>query len=96
MFWVFATWCPSCKKAAQALQANNDKLQDVTIIALKTHGNAGYDGPSTAGFAQQYAPELVEADNWIWGNLSKESTQAWDLCYTITISSVSHRCAPQL
>jgi thiol-disulfide isomerase/thioredoxin len=78
MFWVFATWCPSCKKAARALQANNDKLQDLTIIALKTHGNAGYDGPSVSEFAQQYASQLLDADNWIWGNLSKESTQVWN------------------
>ena len=78
MFWVFATWCPSCKKGAQALQANNDTLEDVTIIALKTDGNAGYDGPSISEFAQQYAPALLDADNWVWGTLSKESTQVWN------------------
>ena len=78
MFWVFATWCPSCQKAAQALQKNNDKLQNVQILALKTHGNAGYDGPSISEFAQQYAPQLVDADNWVWGKLSEQSTNVWN------------------
>lgn len=78
MFWVFGTWCPTCKKGARELQANNDKLQDVTIIALKSHGNAGYDGPSISEFAQQYAPQLVDADNWVWGDFSKESTEVWN------------------
>lgn len=78
MFWVFATWCPSCKEGAQALQANNDKLQDMTVIALKTYGNAGYDGPSISDFARQYAPDLVDADNWVWGDLSEQSTRVWN------------------
>jgi thiol-disulfide isomerase/thioredoxin len=78
MFWVFATWCPSCQKAAQALQKNNDKLQNVTILALKTHGNAGHEGPSISEFARQYAPDLLKADNWVWGKLSKKSTRVWN------------------
>ncbi len=78
MFWVFATWCPSCKQGARALQANNDELQDVKIIALKTAGNAGYSGPSISGFAQQYAPRMVNADNWVWGDLSTASTSKWN------------------
>ncbi len=78
MFWVFATWCPSCKEGARALQANKDKLQDVTFLGLKTDGNAGYDGPSVSEFAQQNAPELVDADNWVWGDLSAESTRVWN------------------
>lgn len=78
MFWVFATWCPSCRKAARALQANNERLQDITFIALKSHGNAGHSGSSVSEFAQQYAPELLNADNWVWGTLSKESTQVWN------------------
>lgn len=78
MFWVFGTWCPTCKEGARALQANNDKLQDMTIIALKSFGNAGYDGPSMSEFAKQYAPQLVDADNWVWGDLSKESTRVWN------------------
>lgn len=78
MFWVFATWCPSCKQGAQALQANNDTFQDVTIIALKTKGNAGHSGPSIAEFANQYAPQLLKADNWVRGSLSNRSTQVWN------------------
>lgn len=78
MFWVFATWCPSCKQGARALQANNDQLQNMKIIALKTDGNAGYSGPSIQQFAQQYAPRMVNADNWVWGDLSQQSTRMWN------------------
>jgi transcription elongation factor Elf1/thiol-disulfide isomerase/thioredoxin len=78
MFWIFATWCPSCIKGAQALQAKNDELQDMSIIALKTFGNAGSSGPSVSEFAQQYAPQLLEANNWVWGDLSKKSTRVWN------------------
>lgn len=78
MLWVFATWCPSCQRGARALQETNETFQDVEILALKTHGNAGYSGPSVSEFAQQYAPDVVNADNWVWGDLSRESTRVWN------------------
>lgn len=78
MLWFFATWCSSCKAGAQALQANNDQLQNVNVIAVKTYGNAGYRGPSTQTFAQQAAPQLLRADNWVWGDASKEATQIFN------------------
>ena len=78
MLWIFATWCPSCQEGARALQDNTDKLQDVEFIGVKTYGNAGYSGPSVSEFAQKYAPQLVDADNWAWGDLSEQSTGIWN------------------
>ncbi|MFQ5796163.1 MAG: DUF3105 domain-containing protein [Candidatus Bipolaricaulia bacterium] len=78
MFWFFATWCPSCIAGAQALSQNNAALRDLTIIALKTHGNAGFPGPSVEGFAQRYAPARLRAFNWLWGEASQPATRTYN------------------
>lgn len=78
MLWVLATWCPSCIAGAQVLQENNDKLANLTIIALKTYGNAGFPGPSIQEFATQYSPALLSAPNWLWGDASKETTSIYN------------------
>ena len=78
MFWVFATWCPSCIAGAQELEKNNNKLQNLNIIATKTFGNAGYPGPSVLEFAQRYSPSLLKEKNWIWGDLKQEPTKIYN------------------
>ncbi|MDY6770675.1 MAG: redoxin domain-containing protein [Candidatus Nanohaloarchaea archaeon] len=78
VLWVFTTWCPSCQQGAAALQRNNDRLRNVTVIAVKSAGNAGYAGPSVPSFVDQYAPELRNASNWVWGTLSHGSTRIWN------------------
>lgn len=78
MFWLFATWCPSCIAGAQVLSDNNDDLGNLKIIALKTYGNAGYPGPSVEGFAKQNAPTMLSALNWLWGDASQEATSAYN------------------
>lgn len=78
MFWVLATWCPSCIAGAQVLQENNKQLVNLTIIALKTYGNAGFPGPTIEEFATQYSPDLLSAPNWLWGDASPESTKVYN------------------
>lgn len=78
MLWLFATWCPSCKEGAQALQNNNDQLGDMQIIGVKTAGNAGYDGPSVREFVQSFAPSLLDADTWTWGTASQQTTDTYN------------------
>lgn len=78
MLWLLATWCPSCSAGAQALEENNNKMKDLTIIALETYGNAGYRGPSIEAFSQQYAPDMLSAPNWIFGNAPKETTNVYN------------------
>lgn len=89
MLWIFATWCPSCQRGAQVLQRNNDQLQDMKILAVKTNGNAGRRGPSPQQFAQRHASATLQEDNWVWGGLSPQSTNTFnpqnrpDLVYLI-------------
>ena len=78
MFWVFATWCPSCVAGAQEMERNNEQLQDLTIIGVGTYGNAGFDGPSVGEFAETFAPSLLSAKNWIWGDLPQEATLTYN------------------
>jgi len=78
MFWFFATWCPSCIKAAQVLEEKNNQLNGMKIIALKTYGNAGYRGESVEQFAQKNAPQTFNYNNWIWGDASQEATQIYN------------------
>lgn len=74
MLWYFATWCPSCIKAAEVLEQNNDRLNGMKVIALKTYGNAGYGGPTILEFGQKYSPNALNYDNWVWGDASQQAT----------------------
>lgn len=78
MFWLFATWCPSCKQGAKVLQDNSDQLGNMQIIGLKTAGNAGRSGPSVGKFVESFAPSLLDDDNWTWGTAGRETTQTYN------------------
>ena len=78
MLWYFATWCPSCIKASEVLEQNNNKLNGMKIIALKTYGNAGYGGPTILEFGQKYSPNALNYDNWIWGDASQQATSIYN------------------
>lgn len=78
MVWLFATWCPSCKEGARALQDNSDQLGEMEIIGVKTAGNASYEGPSAREFVQSFAPSLLDADGWTWGTASQEMTDTYN------------------
>jgi len=78
MFWFLATWCPSCTSAAKSLERNNDRLNGMKVIALKTYGNAGYKGSSITAFAQRYAPNTLQYDNWNWGDASPQATSVYN------------------
>jgi thiol-disulfide isomerase/thioredoxin len=78
MVWLFATWCPSCKQGARALQNNMDQLGEMQIIGVKTAGNAGYEGPSVREFVQSFAPSLLDADSWTWGTASQAMTNTYN------------------
>lgn len=78
MLWLFATWCPSCKKGARVMQDNNDQLEEMQIIGVKTAGNAGYDGPTVREFVQSFAPSLLDSDSWSWGTASQQMTKTYN------------------
>lgn len=78
MLWFFATWCPSCIKAAEVLEQNNDRLKGMKIIALKMYGNAGYSGPTILEFGQKYLPNALSYDDWVWGDASQQATSIYN------------------
>lgn len=78
MFWLLATWCPSCVAGAKVLDRNNDKLGSLKIIALQTYGNAGYPGIQIEEFAREYVPQLLTEPNWLWGEASQETTRIYN------------------
>ncbi len=78
MLWLVATWCSSCSEGARVLSQNKNKLGDLTILVLKTYGNAGYPGPSIKEFVSQSAPAVLLSKNWHLGNLTKQSTQVYN------------------
>jgi thiol-disulfide isomerase/thioredoxin len=78
MVWLFATWCPSCKEGARVLENNSDQLGDMQIIAAKTAGNAGYEGPSVRQFVESFAPSLLDADGWTWGTATQQTTTTYN------------------
>lgn len=78
MLWLLATWCSSCAAGAQALEENNNKLGNLTVIPLETYGDAGYPGPPMEAFARSYAPQMLTAQNWLWGNASQETTETYN------------------
>lgn len=77
MFWLVATWCSSCIEGAKVLAQNESKLGNLTVITLKTYGNAGYPGPSIKDFAQA-VPAMLLAKNWQWGDLTQQSTRTYN------------------
>lgn len=78
MFWLVATWCSSCIEGAKVLSQNESKLGNLTVITLKTYNNAGYSGPSIKTFAVQSAPSTLLAKNWLWGDLTQQSTKVYN------------------
>ncbi len=78
MLWLVATWCSSCSEGARVLSQNEKALGNLTIITLKTYGNAGYPGPSIKTFAEQSAPKMLLAKNWLWGNASQNMARTYN------------------
>ncbi len=78
MLWSVATWCSSCSEGAHILAKNEAKLGKLTILVLKSYGNAGYPGPKIERFASQSAPNMLTAKNWLWGNFSSQATQIYN------------------
>ncbi len=78
MLWFLATWCPSCSAGANYLSKENDKLSNLQIIALQTYGNAGFPGIKIGEFMKKYAPQVLEFDNWLWGEASEQATKTYN------------------
>ena len=79
ILWMFSTWCPTCEASAAALaekQADFAKY-GVQVVVLENYQNGGYPGPSIGEFALKYAPGVIQARNWTFG----EATQGFATLY---------------
>ena len=74
MLWLFSTWCPSCIAGFNALAEKQPELKKdkFTIIVLRNYKNGGYPGPTVTEFAKKYGEKLLNADNWVFGEASKD------------------------
>jgi len=78
MLWLVATWCSSCSEGAKILSQNKDRLKDITIITLKTYGNAGYPGPSIKEFISKIAPSMLLSKNRYFGDITLQSAKVYN------------------
>ena len=81
MFWLIATWCPTCQVGAKVL--SEEKMSDIEkydleIVVLKIWNNLGYAGPSLEEFGREWVGENFDHPNWIWGDASRELSFLYD------------------
>ena len=81
MFWLIATWCPTCQVGAKVL--SEEKMPDIEkhdlkIIVLKVWNNLGYPGPTLEEFGREWVGENFDHPNWFWGDASKEVSFLYD------------------
>lgn len=74
MLWLFSTWCPSCISGFDALAERQSELKKnkLTIIVLRNYKNGGYPGPTVTEFAKKYGENLLNEDNWVFGEASED------------------------
>jgi len=80
MFWLLATWCPTCQVSAQALAERIDEIErlGLVIVTLKLHNNLGYPGPTIEEFGRRWASEAFNSPNWLWGDASQAVSFSYD------------------
>jgi thiol-disulfide isomerase/thioredoxin len=80
MFWLFATWCPSCQGGTAAMVEHLGQLDRarVQIIQLELYNNLGYPGPSVQDFARAYARGVPPTARWLWGTASQTASYTYD------------------
>lgn len=80
MFWLFATWCPTCEAGTAAVAQHVSQFEQagVQIIQLKLYNNLGYPGPSVEEFARVFARLPRPSPGWLWGDASQEASYIYD------------------
>ena len=74
MLWMFSTWCTSCAAALEAMNEKQAAFREagLQVIALRNFENGGYPGPPLRDFVERFGRPLLEADNWIFGEVPAE------------------------
>lgn len=77
MLWLVSTWCHTCIASLRMMDKANDRLakQGFTIVLVRNHDNDGAPGPDARGFAHRFAPKLLDAANWRFGEASAQMKQ---------------------
>lgn len=80
MIWEVATWCGSCVAGLQAMQQHASELQmaGVTVILLQVYKNGGYPGMSIRNFVKRFAPNLLNAPNWVIGTAHADFSKIYN------------------
>lgn len=80
MLWLFSTWCSSCAVGLEALVENQQRLEraGLQILALQNYKNGGYPGPSINEFIDQYGPAVLNASNWVIGEVPAEMAEQYN------------------
>lgn len=80
MFWLVATWCPTCSAGVKVLAERISEIEkyNLQIITLKIYNNLGYPGPSIEEFGKDWAGEAFNSSNWFWGDASREASFTYD------------------
>lgn len=80
MFWLFATWCPTCEAGTAAIAQHASQLEQagVQIVQLKLYNNLGYTGPSVQEFARAFARSPHPSPGWLWGDAPQEASYTYD------------------
>lgn len=77
MLWLVSTWCHTCIVSLRAMSEANDQLakQGFTVVLVRNHDNDGAPGPDARDFAGRFAPRLLDAANWRFGEASAQMKQ---------------------
>lgn len=77
MLWLVSTWCHTCVASLRVMSEANDQLakRGFTIVLVRNHGNDGAPGPDARGFVARFAPGLLDAPNWRFGEASAQMKQ---------------------
>jgi len=77
MLWLVSTWCHTCIASLRVMDEANDRLaeQGFTVVLVRNHDNDGAPGPDARGFAGRFAPRLLDAANWRFGEASAQMKQ---------------------
>lgn len=77
MLWLVSTWCHTCIASLRVMEEAQTELSKdgFQVLLLRNHDNDGAPGPDARGFARRFAPGLLEAPNWRFGEASAQMKQ---------------------
>lgn len=77
MLWLVSTWCHTCIASLRVMEEAQTERgrHGFRVLLVRNHDNDGAPGPDARGFARRFAPGLLEASNWRFGEASAQMKQ---------------------